>query len=244
MFINYAHRGASQYRPENTLISFRYGLELGANGIELDLQETKDGKLVIFHDDTIDCKSNGKGRIADYTYAELKQMDFGGWKGAEFAGTSICLFEDFAKEFLGLDLTFAIELKVPNIEKQTLELIEKYKKHDRIYISSFDYDILAAVRKLCKNVKISWLIQEPIKRENIEKLLAIGGTQICPAAKNATKESVALAKSHGLGVRLWGVTDEAVMRKAYDLDTEGMTVNFPDKLTEWLKLYPRKGIKK
>lgn len=244
MFVNYAHRGASEYRPENTLISFRHGLELGANGIELDLQVTKDGKIVIFHDGTIDNKSNGTGKIADYTYAELLKMDFGGWKGAEFTGTPICLFEDFAKEFLGLDLTFAIELKAPNIEAQTLEIIEKYKKHDHIYISSFQYDILKNLRKIDKKIKVSWLIQEPITKENILKLLAIGGTQICPEAKDATAESIALAQHYGLGVRLWGVTDEDIMQKVYDLDTEGMTVNFPDKLTALLKEKPRKEVKK
>ena len=239
MFVNYAHRGASQYRPENTLISFRYGLEQGANGIELDLQETKDGKIVVFHDDSIDNKSNGMGKIADYTYEELLKMDFGAWKGAEFAGTPICLFEDFAKEFLGLDLTFAIELKAPNIEKQTLEIIEKYKKHDNIYISSFQYDILKAMRKLDKKVKISWLIQEPITKENILKLLDIGGTQICPEAKDVTKESIALAKHYGLGVRLWGVYNEEIMKNVYALPTEGMTVNFPDKLTALMKEQPK-----
>lgn len=239
MFINYAHRGASEYRPENTLISFRYGIEQGANGIELDLQETKDGKIVIFHDDTIDKKSNGVGKISDYTLEELLKFDFGAWKGAEFAGTPICLFEDFAREFLGLDLTFAIEIKAPNIEKQSLEIIEKYKKHDNIYISSFQYDILKATRMIDKNIKISWLIQESITKDNIMKLLEIGGTQICPKADDVTKEGIKLAKSYGLGVRLWGVFNEEIMKKVYPLDTEGMTVNFPDKLTALMNEQPK-----
>ena len=62
-FINYAHRGASAYAPENTMVAFKKALEMGADGIELDLQETKDKKIVIFHDEIIDKKSNGKGRI-------------------------------------------------------------------------------------------------------------------------------------------------------------------------------------
>ena len=77
MFVNYAHRGASEYAPENTMPSFELGLTMGANGIETDLQETKDGKIVMFHDNTIDDKSNGTGAIADYTYEELLKMDFG-----------------------------------------------------------------------------------------------------------------------------------------------------------------------
>ena len=78
-FINYAHRGASAYAPENTMSAFRKAIELEANGIELDLQKAKDGKIVIFHDDFIDEKSNGIGTISDYTYNELLKFDFGSW---------------------------------------------------------------------------------------------------------------------------------------------------------------------
>ena len=70
MYINYAHRGASSYAPENTMVAFKKALELEATGIELDLQKTKDGKIVIFHDNFIDQKSNGNGKISDYTYDE------------------------------------------------------------------------------------------------------------------------------------------------------------------------------
>ncbi len=239
MFVNYAHRGASEYYPENTMLSFLKCLEMGANGIELDLQETKDGKIVVFHDTTIDNKSNATGKIADYTYEELLKIDFGAWKDKKFTGTQICLFEDFAKEFLGLDLTFAIELKAPNIHSKTLEIIQKYKKHDKIYVSSFEYDFLKEMRKLDKKIKLSWLIQEPINKENILKLLEIGGNQICPKAKDVSAEGIALAQHYGLGVRLWGVYNEEIMRQVYSFDTEGMTVNFPDKLTELLQAQPR-----
>ena len=76
-FVNYAHRGASAYAPENTMSSFKKAFQIGSNGIELDLQKTKDGKIVIFHDDEIDKKSNGTGRISDYTYKELLKYDIG-----------------------------------------------------------------------------------------------------------------------------------------------------------------------
>ena len=99
MFINYGHRGACAYAPENTMSSFKKALELGVNGIELDLQKTKDNKIVIFHDDIIDNKSNGKGKIRDYTYEELLKFDFGSWFDIKYKGEKIVLFEDFAKEF-------------------------------------------------------------------------------------------------------------------------------------------------
>jgi len=88
-FVNYAHRGASAYAPENTMSSFKKAFQLGSNGIELDLQKTKDGKIVIFHDKEIDKKSNGTGKISDYTYNELLEFDFGSWFGKEFKNEKI-----------------------------------------------------------------------------------------------------------------------------------------------------------
>ena len=236
MLINYAHRGASAYAPENTITAFSKGIELGATGIELDLQKTKDGKIVIFHDEFIDKKSNGTGKIDDYTYQELLDLDFGSWFSAEFRGEHIVLFEDFAKEFLNKDLTFAIELKIKGIEKETLEIIKKYATHDNIYITSFIYEVLENIRKIDSNIKIGWLIKEEINKNNINQLLKIKGNQICPKASLITEESISFAKQNELEIRLWGVPNEEIMKKVYMLDIEGMTVNFPDKLNCLLKL--------
>ena len=203
-YIIYAHRGASAYAPENTKIAFEKALELNANGIELDLQKTKDGKIVIFHDDIIDNKSNGKGKISDYTYQKLLNFDFGSWFDSKYKGEKILLFEDFAKEFLNKDLTFAIELKVLGIEKDTSDILNKYKTHDNIYITSFLYEALENTRKLNKDIKISWLVPK-INEENIDKLLKIKGQQICPKAELVSKEDIDLANKNGLGVRLWGI---------------------------------------
>ena len=74
-FINYAHRGASSYAPENTMSAFYLGLRRGANGIETDVQRTKDGVLVLFHDDTLKRVTGQEGSIQDYTYEELQGFD-------------------------------------------------------------------------------------------------------------------------------------------------------------------------
>ncbi len=233
-FIIYAHRGASAYAPENTKVAFEKAIELKANGIELDLQKTKDGKIVIFHDDYIDKKSNGTGKIEEYTYQELLELDFGIWFDNKYKNEKIVLFEDFARDYLDKDLTFAIELKVLGIEKETLEIINKYKVHNNIYITSFLYEALANVRKIDSNIKLSWLIEDRISKENIEKLLRINGNQICPRASLVSKEDIEIANNNGLGVRLWGIDNEEIMKKVYKLNIEGMTVNFPDKLIKLL----------
>ncbi len=233
-YIVYAHRGASAYAPENTKVAFEKAIELNANGIELDLQKTKDGKIVIFHDDYIDKKSNGTGKIKDYTYQELLKLDFGSWFNNKYKNEKIVLFENFARDYLRKDLTFAIELKVLGIERETLEIINRYKVHNNIYITSFLYDALENVREIDSNIKLSWLIEDKISKKNIEKILKIRGTQICPRASLVSKEDIEIANNNGLGVRLWGIDNEEIMKKVYKLNIEGMTVNFPDKLIKLL----------
>lgn len=234
-FIVYAHRGASAYAPENTKVAYEKAIELKVNGIELDLQKTKDGKIVIFHDDYIDKKSNGIGKIEEHTYQELLELDFGSWFDNKYKNEKIVLFEDFARDYLDKDLTFAIELKGLGIEKETLDIINKHKVHNNIYITSFLYEALANVRKIDSNIKLSWLIEDRISKENIEKILRINGTQICPRASLVTKEDIEMANNNGLGVRLWGIDNEEIMKKVYKLNIEGMTVNFPDKLKELIE---------
>ena len=235
MFVNYAHRGASAYAPENTMSSFRKALEIGGNGIELDLQKTKDNKIVIFHDNTIDKKSNGIGRISDYTYNELQKFDFGSWFDKKFENVRIVLFEDFMKEMQGKDLILAIELKEENIENQTLQIIKQYYDSNKIFITSFSYNALLNIRKLDNNIKIGWLIREDINEYNIKELMQIQGNQICPPADLVSKEGIKLARRNNLSIRLWKVSTLEIMENSYNLDIDGMTVNFPDKLKELME---------
>lgn len=231
-FVNYAHRGASAYAPENTMAAFKKAFQIGTNGIELDLQKTKDEKIVIFHDDKIDEKSNGTGKISDYTYKELLEFDFGSWFSEEFENEKIVLFEDFMKEISSKDLILAIELKEEGIEKETLEIIKKYYNKANVFITSFIYNALLNVRKLDKTIKIGWLIKEDINQKNILEFMKISGNQICPPADLVSENGIKLARKNNLGVRLWGVSNENIMLKVYNLDIDGMTVNFPDKLNE------------
>lgn len=235
IFVNYAHRGASEYAPENTMAAFKKAFQIGSNGIELDLQRTKDGKIVIFHDNKIDEKSNGTGKISDYTYKELLEFDFGSWFSKEFENEKIVLFDDFMKEVSDKNLVLAIELKEEGIEKETLEIINKYCNKNNIFITSFIYNALLNIRKLDKNIKIGWLIKEDINEKNILELIKISGNQICPPASLVSEKGIELARKREISVRLWGVSNEKIMQKVYNLDIDGMTVNFPDKLKKLIE---------
>lgn len=111
MFINYAHRGASAYAPENTLSAFYLGIQMGANGIETDIHRTKDGILVLFHDDSLERVTEKTGLVGEYTYQELKEILIYGNSEYGFRPDRIVSLETFLYLFGHLDLTFAPGVK-------------------------------------------------------------------------------------------------------------------------------------
>ena len=235
MFVNYAHRGASAYAPDSTISAFDMGIEMQANGIETDLQRTKDGHIVLFHNLRLDGRCSGTGELKDYTLAELKEMDFGEWKDEKYKGERILTLREFAERYFHLDLTFALELKAEGCEEETLKIINEFGVRDKVYVTSFYYEYLKRVRELDKDIRISWLVLEP-KDEYIEMLKAIGGSQLCPLACNATEADVERINASGLRVRMWGIGDDMVlMRRLARMDIDGMTINYPDRLEAYLE---------
>ena len=230
MFINYAHRGASEYCPENTLFSFYTGLYMGANGIETDVQRTRDGVPVLFHDDTLTRVTGEGGSICDYTLEELSAFRV---KKNGFEDRIITL-EEFLDKFSIQPITFAIELKSAGAEADTAWLLRKYSLEDRAVVTSFQYTYLANFRAIAPDFDLGYLVQEANDKALYE-LASIGGEEICPRADTLTPELVASLHNRGLRVRAWGVKDEALMRHALACGVDGMTVNFPDKLTTALK---------
>ena len=232
-FVIYAHRGASEYYPENTVSSFAAGVDMGANGIETDVQITKDGVLVLYHDDTMEAKTGFAGTVADYTWEQLRSARI---KNAEYGRCDVIVtFEDFLKYFGWRDLTLAIELKVCGIADKVIEMLKRYDAYDKTVITSFCYDALVEARKYDSNVKLGWLYVNHTDR-TIEKLRAIDATQGCPKAACILPEHLEELYSCGFDCRAWGISNTEVMRRAVDIGVNaGMTVNFPDKLVEYVK---------
>ena len=229
MFVNYAHRGASEYTPENTLLAFYTGMYMGANGIETDVQMTKDGVLVLFHDDTIMRLTGAEGSIQDYTLEQLRQFTF------ENNGLTdkIVVFEDFLQQFGWRDITFAIEIKQAGIESQVVDMIRKYNIQSKTIVTSFMLGSVRATKAYAPEQKVGLLTKE-VTEELLAELKTIGAEQLCPYAMDVTEETVARWHAQGFEVRAWGVKDEILMRQVYDAGAEGMTVNFPDKLTKYI----------
>ena len=231
MFNVYAHRGASEYAPENTMSSFCLGLKMGANGIETDVRRTKDGILVLFHDDTLARVTGEEGCVGDYTYEQLLSMRVKNDK----TGTEdiIVSFEDFLKYFGFRDLTFAIEIKEKGTERDIIDLLRRYGMREKTVITSFEFECIKAVKEIDPSYRVGHLASD-FDSAAIENIKAIGGEQLCPQAKNVTAEKVSHWHEMGYSVRAWGVTNVRLMKNAYDCGVDGMTVNFPDLLVSYI----------
>lgn len=232
--INYAHRGASEYAPENTLSSFYLGLVQGANGIETDVQRTKDGVLVLFHDDTLDRVSDGSGKLEDYTLEELKKYKIYGNNTAGFYDR-IITFHEFLEKFAQYDIKFAIELKVAGVEEDTLAMAEKFGIMDKTTFTSFNFDYIKNIKELNPHARVGWLTVRT-DDEAIEDLLSIGGEEMAPKAELVTAELMEKWRNASLGVRAWGIQNIELMKKMCMFKVDGMTVNFPDRLFQYTKL--------
>lgn len=207
----FAHRGASGTHPENTMAAFKAALELGADGIELDVQMTRDGELVIIHDETVNRTTNGEGAIMGMTAKEVASLDAGSWFHAKFANEKIPTLEEFFIWAMGNNLQINIELKTnkipyPGIEQRVLELIKKYKLRGRVIISSFNLSSLKRVIELDPYIASAALVWG-MKRDAAARAKQLGITALHTQVPFALSEYGKQAVDGGLLLRLYTVND-------------------------------------
>lgn len=247
-----AHRGWKDKYPENTIAAFQAALDIGVDQIETDVRVTKDGKLVLFHDPTVERTTNGTGRVCDYTLEDLQKLDAGN-------GEKIPTF----REFLELvkdhpTLTLDIELKEYPVEgweevayrtcDEAIALLEEYGFGDRCVINSF-YQKLNEYVYTKYNGKYRqhlYFPQTALKGEAGDLPVYSFGYCACPISSyrgEVTAEEVA-AFSQETGIRIWaptGARDEAGIDFAVKMGAELITCNNPD---EVLAILRRKGLHK
>lgn len=166
-----AHRGASAYRPENTMVSFHKALELGTDMLEFDVQLTKDNEIIVFHDFDLERITGKQGMVKDFTYKELKELDVGSWFAAEYYKERIPLFEQLL-ELAQNKVWLNIELKILendqiDLVKFVIEQLKAYQMIDQVQIMASNHKALKEVRKYSKgvvtNVITSARLLQPVK---------------------------------------------------------------------------------
>ncbi|GKV70574.1 glycerophosphoryl diester phosphodiesterase [Sporosarcina sp. NCCP-2716] len=232
----YAHRGASGSFPENTMRAFKEARRAGADGIELDVQLTKDGQVVIIHDETVDRTTDGTGYVQDHTLSQLQSLDAGNWFAPSYSGETIPTLDDVLHWMTedGNTLTLNIELKndviqYKGLEQKVLALIDKYKVEDRIILSSFNPTSLQGVRALHPAIEIGYLIAGKPDGA-VETAIRIGANSIHCQPAYALSPYVEKAERAGFPLRVYTVNDQEELERLTKAGVDTVMTDEPERL--------------
>lgn len=246
-----AHQGASAYAPSDTIESFKLSMQQGADILEVDLHMTKDGILVLAHDETVDRLTNGTGLIEEMTLAELRQLDFGygytpdngqtfPWRGK---GVQIPTLEEVFQQFPGVRVNVELKLSTQPMEPVLYELVKKYQMEDKVGIASFHAEPGPRYRALDGGVAarsaskqdmytfaalwvpgLSFLWQPNVEFFQLPTSQKVGPVTI----RLDTPRLIRAAHRVGVKVHYWTINDEATMRHLLEIGADGIITDKPD----------------
>ncbi len=229
----FAHRGYSGKYPENTMTAFKKAHEANADGIELDVQFTKDKQLVIIHDEKIDRTTNGTGYVKDYTLEELKQFNAAKVHNETCKEETIPSLDEYLNWVKDTNLITNIELKTgvyyySGIEEATLNLVKKYNLEDKVIFSSFNPLSVVKIKELAPDIKVG-LLTESGGIQNAGQLCKdFHFDYYHPDKKDLTQETIDGCKECGIGLNVWTVNDLEFIHKLYEANANAIITNYPD----------------
>jgi len=220
----WGHRGASGYEKENTLAAFRLAAEQGADGVELDVQFSKDGELVVIHDEKIDRTTGGHGYVKDYSYDEL----------CDISDNQIFTLKQVYELLKPTGLTINVELKTgiffyPGIEERVVTLTKEMDMEKKVLYSSFNHKTIKKIMKLDTKSKVGLLYGDGFL--HVPKYAAkMGVDALHPALYNLQyPHFIDKCKAKDLALHVWTVNEESDMQKLCEAGIEAIITNYPDK---------------
>lgn len=242
-----SHRGASGYAPEHTILSYQMGENMHGDFIEIDLQMTRDGKLIAMHDETVDRTTSGEGAVKDFTLQQIRELDAGGWFNKkypqyakpEYAGAKVPTLEEVFQKF-GKKNSYYIETKshelYPGMENELLRLIKKYDiNKDRLLVQSFNPLSLLTIHEIDRSIKLVQLLTyktEAMITDAEMKAIKRYAAGIGLNHLYLNKEYVQRVINNGLEIYTYTVNDKETMKTLIDWGITGIFTDFPDLMYE------------
>jgi glycerophosphoryl diester phosphodiesterase len=235
----FGHRGSMGTMPENTLIGFRHAIELGVDGIELDVQLTKDGELVVIHDETIDRTTDGTGYVKDYNLNVLRQFSAGiKFSNLElfdkqvWGNERIPTLEEVLELITPYEIELNIELKTnvfayDGIEEKVLNIVKQFGYEKKVVYSSFHLPSILKLKRIEPSAKIAWLLVYDLSRP-IEYVQSLG-LEGLHLYKDIVLQDVKYQQSmDDYSIRVWTVNDQKEIKQLLVMDTiETIMTDFP-----------------
>ena len=227
----FAHRGNSGEAPENTLASFRQALEVGADGVEFDVQLSRDGIPVVIHDERLERTTTGKGWVRDHTLAELKALDAGRWFNPSCAGERIPTLQEVLALVRGTPVRINIELKTnriayPGLAQQVVETVQRLGLGPRVHLSSFNHKSLQEARALAPHLEYAAVVYEQL----VQPWAYARQWQfqaLHPSLAAVDEEVVRGCHDAGLKVRVWTVDDPQDYARMKSMGVDAVISNHP-----------------
>ncbi len=236
-----AHRGFSGSAPENTMIAFKRGMEAGSDMIELDVRLSKDGEVVVIHDETLERTTSGKGRVIDLTLDELNQLDAGSKFHSSFSGERIPALREVL-EMAKRKVLVNIELKkgdygrwtIFDLADRTLREVENAGMVDQVLFSSFDPIALERVLKKNPTVAVAYLYNRPW---NFPREVTDGQPFFTLNCRKSvlTSKNISQAHQEGIRVGVYTLNTEEEMERFIDLKVYAIITDYPDRLIKILQ---------
>ena len=232
-FLRVAHRGSSGSYPENSRIALEKAIEVGVDMIEVDCQLSKDGHVVVIHDERLQRTARVRGYVRGNTLKQLKKLDVGAWFKKSFKGQRILTLEEVmeildGKVELNVDIK-AVKQGSPGIELKILFILSHYGYLDRSILSSFDYRALRRVRELGPEAQIGILYGAGVKENPFQLAREIGAHSLHIQKELATPPLLERAAQLGLKTFVWTVNEFPEMEKFLALGVDGIISDFPEK---------------
>ncbi len=227
-----AHRGASAVAPENTMAAFRRAVEMGAECIETDLHLSRDGRLIIVHDTTLNRTTSGDGMVRNYTFNELRQLDAGSWFSEKYASERLPAIEELL-DFAGqADLSLYLEIKGGagyGVERAVISALRGRKESKATVVLCFDASVLDRIHQLDR-LLMTGLLFDSGGEDMVKEAVRVGARQIGPRGDCVTSELLEDAHRRGLKVVTWTINEPAQMRTLAAAGVDGIMTNHPDRL--------------
>jgi len=238
MWQRIAHRGAAGTRPELTAVGFERAIEIGVDMIELDVQLTRDGRLVVLHDLVLGRTVRGGGSVRDFDLAELQKLDAGSWFAPEYSDARVPSLDEVMEQTRGR-VALNVEIKSPSGDWEAtaqallLAVDARGGGADSILVSSFDMGALRAVRASSATARLAvlWHTSDDLE-EAFAHAAALGAEAIHP--HHALVDGALIAAAHGrrLAVNTWTVNEPQRMRQLVELGIDGIVSDFPERFAE------------
>jgi glycerophosphoryl diester phosphodiesterase len=234
-WLRIAHRGASGSAPEHTHAAFERALALGVDMIELDVQLSRDGELVVMHDLNLDRTTSGHGALRAREFAALKALDAGSWFAPEFAGERVLSLREVL-QLVGRRARLNAEIKAPpadwaDLARRLVDLLCEFEALRSSVISCFEPEALEKVRRLTPDARLGVLWQHSDFSDAWRWAHTLGAVSVHPHWTLVSEAVMHTARVQGLSIMAWTVNEVETMRRLIQMGVDGIISDLPERFS-------------